>query len=116
MEKFHFVVYVNLNLSTESESFECFSSEDPCKTDRPTSPCTHRLNSITANAPYDVISGEQNISVSLCTKPYDPQDRFTISPGHFWEVSFSNLNLNESGYMKGVYDLTIPLFEIVYSC
>ena len=110
IEIFPFVVNVSLNLSTEPESFECFSSDDPCKTDHPSLACTHRISSINANAPYDVISGKQNISVSLCTKPYDPQDRFTILPGHFWEVSFSNLN--DSGYMQGVYDLTIPLFEM----
>ena len=109
---FLFLVNMSWNSSTEPESFECFSSNNPCDTDHPSLACTHRIGSIAANAPYDVISGKQNISVSLCTKPFDPQDRFTTYPGHFWEVSFSNLN--NSGYMKGVYDLTIPLFEILY--
>ena len=107
---FHFVVNVNLNLSTELESFECFSRKDPCITEHPSSACTHRIGSIIDNDSYDTISGKQNVSVSLCTKRYDPNDRFTQFVGHFWEVSFSTFN--NSGYMKGIYHFPIHLFEI----
>ena len=100
---------MNLNFSTELDSFECFSSKDPCKTDHPSSACTHRINSITDDDSYDTISGRQNVSVSLCTKPYDPNDRFTQFIGHFWEVSFSTLN--DSGYMKGIDTFPMHLFQ-----
>ena len=110
---FLFLVNMSWNSSTEPESFECFSSNNPCDTDHPSLACTHRIGSITANVPYDVISGKQNISVSLCAKPYDPKDRFTQFTGHFWEVSFSTLN--DSGYMKGIYNFPKHLFEILHS-
>ena len=72
----------------------------PCDTSHPSAACIHSINSSIFDDIQNDAVERRNVSVNLCTKPYDDQDRFTNHEGHVWEINFSNSS--ESNNMEGI--------------